>query len=116
MFGNWTLYGTEVPDEYTITSQLQALFNGQSQGVFRVVNLAESSATAAREVTILKTVDLKPGDIAIFYDGVIDVGSIYTTAQNRRRLEFPATLCTSGVQLALVHRVQCAGSQRTRQY
>lgn len=95
VFGSSTVYGTEVPDQYTIPSQLQSLFNHTYHAPYRIVNMGEWSANAFRQYQLLQLIDLKRGDIVIFYDGAVDAGSAYTVAVNRRRQTFPDSLCAN---------------------
>src|SRR5258708_11196544 len=95
IFGSSTVYGTEVPDQYTIPSQLQALFDRFYRRAYRVVNMGEWSANAFRQYQLLQLIDLKRGDSVIFYDGAVDAGSVYNIAVNRRRQTFPDSLCAN---------------------
>lgn len=73
LFGGSTVYGGEVPDEFTIASQLQKLLT--DAGVpLSVVNLGATSVNSAQQVERLKTsVHPTNDDIIVFYDGVNDV-------------------------------------------
>ena len=71
LFGDSTVYGSEVPDEYTIASQLQMLFSEFIPGKYIVMNYGITSFTTDKQLKMLKTVDgLKEGDIVIFYEGI----------------------------------------------
>ena len=71
--GGSTVYDSEVPDEYTIASQLQKLINSAMLNI-NVVNLGVTSVHSAQQLERLQRyVKLKKNDIVIFYDGVNDV-------------------------------------------
>jgi hypothetical protein len=74
VFGNSTMLSLEVPDEFTIASQLQARFNAIFGSEYRVINLGRSAYFAGRELHLVQKTPLQPGDIVIFYDGIVDVG------------------------------------------
>lgn len=67
MFGNSTVFNSYLPDAYTLPSQIQALTDR-----YRVVNMGYDGATISVEYARLRTVDLTPNDIVIFYDGIVD--------------------------------------------
>jgi len=71
--GGSTIYGAEVPDDYTIPSALQRLLNARQPGLWRVENRGTISVGIAQQVELLRTLPVKPGDVVIFYDGVNDV-------------------------------------------
>src|SRR5579859_5472913 len=71
--GGSAIYDSEVPDEYTLPSQLQQLFNTQDGNKYRIENLGSITVNLVQQVARLKTVHLDQGDIVIFYDGVNDV-------------------------------------------
>lgn len=74
VFGGSTIYSLETPDEYTVPSQLQLLFNKFYPGRYIVRNMGIISFTTTQQLRLLKTVnDIKKGDIVIFYDGVNEV-------------------------------------------
>lgn len=73
IFGGSTLYGSEVPDDYTIASQLQRILNEKKLSI-NVYNYGVTSIHAGQQLERLKyDVKLKRKDIVIFYDGVNDV-------------------------------------------
>ena len=85
LFGDSTVYGSEVPDEYTIASQLQMLFSEFIPGKYIVMNYGITSFTTDKQLKMLKTVDgLKEGDIVIFYEGisVIFLNIFYANAES----------------------------------
>ena len=72
LFGGSTVYNGEVPDSYTIASQLALI--GANKKSFRVINMGASSIHAGQQLGRLKSeVALTPNDVVIFYDGVNDV-------------------------------------------
>ena len=73
VFGGSTIYNSEVPDDLTIPSFLQRLFSSNYGDRFKVENLGTTTVTTAQQLERLKTINLKPNDIVVFYDGVNDV-------------------------------------------
>lgn len=73
LFGGSTVYDSEVPDNLTIASQLQSLFNSRYNSEFIVQNYGTTTVTIAQELERLKRIQTKPGDIVVFYDGVNDI-------------------------------------------
>ncbi|MBI5713095.1 MAG: SGNH/GDSL hydrolase family protein [Chloroflexi bacterium] len=73
LFGGSTIFSGEVPDEYTIASRLQQLLNTKFADRFTVENYGSTSVTLAQQFERLRTLQLAPGDVVIFYDGVNDV-------------------------------------------
>lgn len=72
LFGGSTLFGQEVPDSQTIASHLQRLLN--ARGVrWEVRNFGLVGMNAAQQTRILKGVQLRKGDIVVFYHGVNDI-------------------------------------------
>lgn len=73
LFGGSTVYGSEVPDDQTIASHLQALIN-QSGDSAVVENFGATSVHVAQQLERLeRDVHLLPTDVVVFYDGVNDV-------------------------------------------
>ena len=81
MFGGSTLYSSEVPDAYTIASQLQRLVNRHGLP-YAVINYGVSSLNSVQQLERLRDTPLRPGDIVVFYDGVNEViqGVLYENA------------------------------------
>jgi lysophospholipase L1-like esterase len=73
LFGGSTVYSSEVPDNLTIASQLQLLFNSKYKNKYIVQNYGTTTVTISQELERLKTIQLKPNDIVVFYDGVNDI-------------------------------------------
>jgi hypothetical protein len=72
LFGGSTLFGQEVPDSQTIASHLQRLLN--AQGVrWEVRNFGLVGMNAAQQTRILKRVQLRTGDMVVYYHGVNDI-------------------------------------------
>lgn len=81
LFGGSTVYNSEVPDNLTIASQLQSILNQKSPGTYKVENWGASSVKASQQLERLRTVNLQPGDMVIFYDGVNDaVQGVYAAS------------------------------------
>ncbi len=73
LLGGSTIYNSEVPDDFTIASQLQKRLNTRGVGA-NVVNLGVTSVYSDQQLERLqRDVELAAGDIVIFYDGVNDV-------------------------------------------
>jgi hypothetical protein len=76
--GGSTAFCGEVPDEHTIATRLQILLNRSHPGIYTVENLGADSVVQAQELERLQTLDLRPADAVVFYDGVNDIlQSIY---------------------------------------
>ncbi len=73
IFGGSTIFNVAVPDQYTVSSHLQELINKKSAGEYRVVNLGVIGVTTNQQLLRLVSLDLKDGDIVIFYDGFNDI-------------------------------------------
>lgn len=73
MFGGSLMYGAEVPDDMTIASQLQRIINQSNCPPFLVLNYGVQGVKASQEFARLRTLNLKKGDIVIFFDGVNDI-------------------------------------------
>lgn len=73
VFGGSTIFGGEVPDDNTIPSFLQKKIN-DSNISYKVNNYGVSSIIVKHQFERLKNmVEIKKGDIVIFYDGANDV-------------------------------------------
>lgn len=72
VFGGSTVLDAEVPDEYTIASQLQVLVGKR----WRVENYGVSGASLAGNLAWLRTLDLRPADVVVTLSGVNNVGGI----------------------------------------
>jgi len=73
IFGGSTIFGGEVPDDNTIPSFLQKKIN-DSNISYKVNNYGVSSIITKQQFERLKNmVEIKKGDIVIFYDGANDV-------------------------------------------
>lgn len=73
VFGGSAVYGSEVPDNLTIPSLIQELFNKQYGNRFIVENLGTTTVTISQQLERLKRISLKRRDIVIFYDGANDI-------------------------------------------
>jgi hypothetical protein len=72
LVGSSTVYGAEVPDDYTIASYLQKRINEQGGGKFAVQNLGASGVTVTQQLERLKTLPFGERDVVVFYDGAAD--------------------------------------------
>jgi hypothetical protein len=78
MFGGSTMVGIEVGDSYTIPSYLQRKINEIYPNTYRVENMGVDAYSVDRQVNhLINGVNLSPGDIVIFYDGVNDGSYTY---------------------------------------
>ena len=74
LFGGSTIYCSEVPDEHTIASYLQLLFNEHYPDKYIVRNYGLPTISTSEQVERLKVVrNIKKDDIVIFYDGVNEI-------------------------------------------
>lgn len=81
LFGGSTVYNSEVPDNLTIASQLQTMLNEKSPNTYKVENWGASSVKASQQLERLRTINVQPGDVVIFYDGVNDaVQGVYAAS------------------------------------
>src|SRR5258708_24187465 len=96
VFGSSTVFGQGVPDEDTLPSELQYLFNDALPGTYRVVNLGLAGAYNRVWKRKLEQIQnqFRAGDIVIFYGGVFDSGSVFEVAVNRQQLR-GALICSS---------------------
>lgn len=72
LFGGSTLFGQEVPDSQTIASHLQRLLNAQGAR-WEVRNYGLVGMNAAQQTRILKGIELRTGDLVVYYHGVNDI-------------------------------------------
>jgi len=80
LLGGSTIYNAEVPDQYTVASNLQRQVNEEFPNQYRVINYGVTSINTAQQVERLKMIDLQPDDKVIFYGGVND-GLLFTTGK-----------------------------------
>jgi lysophospholipase L1-like esterase len=73
IIGGSAVVGQEVPDNWTIPSQLQLLISDN----FMVENFGYSGITSKKQLEVIKSLKVKPGDIVISYDGVNDNLAIF---------------------------------------
>lgn len=73
LIGGSTVYNSEVPDEYTIATQLQRKLEARFPGRFRVENYGATSANVRQELERLKLARVDSGDVVILYNGVNDI-------------------------------------------
>ncbi|MFM9085303.1 MAG: SGNH/GDSL hydrolase family protein [Acidimicrobiia bacterium] len=72
IFGGSTVLDAEVPDDYTIASQLQSLVGDR----WRVENYGVSGASLAGNLAWLRVLDLRPEDVVVTLSGVNNVGGV----------------------------------------
>ncbi len=73
IFGGSTVFNIEVPDEYTLASLLQKSINQQMPEKYRVMNYGVIGITTSQQLKRLKSLDLQPGDIVLFFDGFNEI-------------------------------------------
>ena len=93
MLGNSTLFDYEVPDDLTISSQLQKRFNSVYGPHFRVVNLGQTGLGVVENVALLKKLPLQRGDIVIQYDGLSEAFALRLSETNRRGASGAGSVC-----------------------
>jgi lysophospholipase L1-like esterase len=74
VLGGSTIYNSEVPDEYTVASQLSRILNEDGNGSFYCLNAGVTSANTTQELERLEKelqMGLRP-DIVISYSGIND--------------------------------------------
>jgi hypothetical protein len=73
LLGGSTIFNAQVPNDLTIASQMQQLFNSLSQNLI-VHNLGLSGATSANRIRFMReNLTLSPNDVVILYFGVNDI-------------------------------------------
>jgi len=88
MFGGSTIFGLYDADEFTIPSLLQASVNSRGLN-YEVLNFGVPGIRAIHQLAKLQTIDLKPSDIVVFYDGGNDVWKIYEDVRNSHAARTP---------------------------
>src|SRR5262249_48125710 len=89
MLGNSTLFDYEVPDDLTISSQLQKMFNAVYGARYRVINLGQTGFGVVQNVKLLRMLPVQPGDIVIEYDGLSEAFALRLSEDTRRRASTP---------------------------
>lgn len=96
VFGGSTIICLEVPDSYTVPSQLSSLLNANSENQFEVINSGASTISSRHQLFKLKnSTALKKNDIVVFMDGWNDIAqSLYYNnptgnmiEKNRKQIE-----------------------------
>lgn len=78
VLGGSTVFCAEVPNDFTLPSQLQKMINEKYPNKYKVENYGSTSVVSSQELERLKTINLKKDDIVIFFDGGNDaLQSIY---------------------------------------
>jgi len=88
MFGGSTLFCGDVADEFTISSLLQASVNSRGLN-YEVLNFGLPGARAIHQLAKLQTIDLKPSDIVVFYDGGNDAWKVYEDMRDSHAARTP---------------------------
>jgi hypothetical protein len=114
LFGGSTLFGQEVPDGYTIASYLQRMLT--ARGIdWQVLNYGLHGMNAAQQTLILRRVELRAGDIVIYYHGVNDI--YYLVFGGYREGWVKGTPAFRPVQkLSELHKTLYAWHQRLKDY
>ncbi len=73
LFGGSTMFCNEVPDKYTIASQLQNKLNESEYKGYKVENYGVTTVNSFQELERLRQTKLKKGDVVVFYDGVNEI-------------------------------------------
>ena len=74
LFGGSTMLCAEVPDDYTISSQLQKIVNSDSTSStkrYEVINCGVTGASLKANYELFKQTDITKGDICLFYFGIL---------------------------------------------
>ncbi len=88
LFGASTVFNSEVPDDYTIASQLQRLMP-----TYQIINAGTTTNTIQQQITRLRSERIRAGDDVVFYDGATDVQGIYNAAANQSKKSGINALC-----------------------
>lgn len=73
LFGGSTMLCAEVPDDYTISSQLQKIINSGSTAPakrYEVINCGVGGASLKANYELFKQTEITKGDVCLFYFGV----------------------------------------------
>jgi hypothetical protein len=73
LFGASVVANFQVPDNLTVASQLQRLFNEHTRTRWEVRNLGRQGSTVRQQLDLLKATPLQPNDVVVFYDGGMDI-------------------------------------------
>ena len=73
IFGGSTIFSAEVPDLFTIPSLLSQYVMENESGSYQIINKGVTSVNTSQQLEYLKTVDIGPDDIVVFYGGVNDI-------------------------------------------
>ncbi len=73
IFGGSTVFSIETPDAYTIPSFLQKNLNEAGLDHYRVESRGIPGGYSREELAALQDMDIQPGDIVIFYDGINEI-------------------------------------------
>jgi hypothetical protein len=82
-----------VPDELTIPSQLQRLFNASYGSHYRVVNLGQTGLGIPQNLRLLKQLPIRRGDIVLAYEGLSEGFTLRLTEETRRDKTLAGKIC-----------------------
>ncbi len=97
IFGGSTIFSIDAIDYYTIPSHLQRLINQEISTKYRVVNMGVTGFNTGPQNIRLKTLDLEPGDIVIYYDGENNIPRV-TSFGNYQAHPIPAAVIKANHQ------------------
>lgn len=108
LLGGSTIYNSEVPDEWTVASQLAAMLDRAQPGMFEVINAGVTSIDSPQELARLRF-ELEQGlrpSMVVMYDGVNDIyngvyqnnpnGVLFKEEQKRSEGQRPASPLPAG--------------------
>lgn len=108
LLGGSTIYNSEVPDEWTVASQLAAMLDRVQPGMFEVINAGVTSIDSPQELARLRfelEQGLRPSTV-VMYDGVNDIyngvyqnnpnGVLFREEQKRSDGQRPASPLPAG--------------------
>lgn len=85
VFGSSITFGVHLPDWYTLPSALQALFPD-----YQVISQAALGSMPAAQLGRLRQLNLRPGDVVVWFDGYTQTESNFLEARARYRAFLPA--------------------------
>jgi lysophospholipase L1-like esterase len=88
VFGGSTIFCAEVPNDLTVPSLLQAELRERGKS-YEVLNFGVPGARAVHQLARLRTVQLRPTDVVVFYDGGNDAWQIYEQIRDEHAAATP---------------------------
>jgi hypothetical protein len=98
VFGGSSIFCSEVPNDLTIPSLLQAELNRMGRDL-EVLNLGVPGARVVHQLARLRTLDLGPTDTVVFYDGGNDAWQVYEQIRDAHALRSPRRQVRRGLEL-----------------